>query len=316
MLDKQLSLILNKSMKFSYYLLFFMLCLLIFLLFDRQKHTMTVKEAEQKYLKHIQKNPTITKEHYDYSENILWDKENHHKLLQKNIINQDNSVIYLFWTGGFDSTFRLVQLLLKNKDNINSDNKVYVQPIYVMCPMLDSVYGFKRKNKELEIKTMKQIRQTLYQKYPNLQKYLLPTRYVTSVHIDIEVTKKYMYISKLKRFTRGISQYERLAQYSYRHPRPIELGLEKCGTGMDRLTKDYRTGYDVNNRVDLTKAPKEYIVLKNLRFPISYLTKQEMVKISKDKGFYFALEMSWTCWYPTKDGEPCGKCNMCRHRII
>lgn len=308
----KLSVIYNKSMKVSYYIFFFFLAVLILLYYRPQREIKTIKAIEQKYLQYVRENPTVTKEYYEYHENILWDKENHQQLLQKNKINQDNSVIYLFWTGGFDSTFRLVQLLLKNN---NKTHGLYVQPIYIMCPMLDSVFGFKRKNKEREIKTMKQIREALYYKYPHYQKYLLPTRYVTSVYIDIEVTKKYMYISALKRFTRGISQYERLAQYSYKHPRPIELGLEKCGTGMDKMTQNYRIGNDINNKVDLKKAPKEYIILKNLSFPISNLTKEDMVKISKDKGFYFVLEMSWTCWFPKNDNL-CGKCDMCRHRII
>lgn len=279
-------------------------CLYIY--YDSRKRDNIIKTKEQKYLQYITNNPIKTKEYYDYTENSLWTQTYHKQLLENNIMNQDNKVVYLFWTGGFDSTFRLIQLL---------ERGIHVQSIYVMCPNLDSVYGFNRKNVDLEIKTMKNIRNTIYNKFPSYQKYFLPTRYVKSVYQNIDLAKKYIKITYLKNFTQGISQYERLTQYSYYHPRPIELGLEKCGTGMDRLTKDYRIGNDIHNRVDLSIAPPDYIVLKNLRFPISDLTKQDMVNISKKNKTYFILKMTWTCWFP-KNNKPCGKCNMCRHRII
>ena len=28
------------------------------------------------------------------------------------------------------------------------------------------------------------------------------------------------------------------------------------------------------------------------------------------------LYYTWTCWYPTDKGEPCGKCKICKERII
>jgi hypothetical protein len=278
----------------------------LFICYDSQKRLNIIKKQEQKYLKFIVNNPTKTKEYYDYTENDIWNQIQHKTILENNIINQDNSIIYLFWTGGFDSTFRLTQLLKRG---------VYVQPIYIMCPKLDSIYGFKRKNVDNEIQTMKKIRKTIYYYFSSYKKYFLPTRYVKSVYLNVDLAQKYIKIGYLKNFTRGITQYERLAQYSYYHPRPIELGLEKCGTGMDRLTKEYRIGSDIHNRVDLSKSPSEYVILKNLRFPISNLTKQDMVEIGKKDKIYFILKMTWSCWFP-KNGKPCGKCNMCNHRII
>lgn len=261
---------------------------------------------EKDYINHIQNNKTITKTHYDYTENDIYTSQEHQMLFNNNHNNENPRIIYLFWTGGFDSTFRLVQLLLR---------KQYVQPIYIVCPQLDGM-TVNRQNIPLELKSMKQIRNKFYQLHPNLQKYMLPTRYVTSLKLDANIAKKYIHITtKLFNFSRGVTQYERMVQYSYAHPYPIEMGLEKCGTGMDRLTKDYRIGDDYDTRVNLDNAPLEYIVFKNLRYPISNLTKYDMVKISKSNKTYQILELTWSCWYP-KDNKPCGRCEMCKHRII
>ena len=64
-------------------------------------------------------------------------------------------MIYLFWTGGYDSTFRLCQLLIKYKKK--------VQPIYISDPNLDNYENkkTKRKNHKNEINAMIKIRNKL-----------------------------------------------------------------------------------------------------------------------------------------------------------
>ena len=65
-------------------------------------------------------------------------------------------------------------------------------------------------------------------------------------------------------------------------------------------------------------------IFKNLRFPIINMTKEEMLKDSKNKKFDDVLYKTWSCWYPIgwrpdqneKLREPCGICPMCKQRII
>lgn len=281
-------------MKYYNIIILILLLILIALFYDEVNFRQKRINNEKLYIQHIKQNPGTTKYHYDYSENDIYN--------QHNISNMSN-VIYLFWTGGFDSTYRLLELITQNK---------YIQPIYVMCPNLDSVIDFKRQNVNIEIKTMKKIRKKIYQYFPDKQKYLLPTRYITSIKLSPQIAQKYIHITTVQHnFSRGITQYERLTQYSYVHPYPIELGLEKCRTGMDRLTYKYRNG-DV---IDFNRAPSEYSIFKNLRFPIAHLTKYDMIELSKKNNTYEILKLSWSCWFPIND-KPCGKCNMCKHRII
>merc|ERR1712190_201565 len=57
-------------------------------------------------------------------------------------------------------------------------------------------------------------------------------------------------------------------------------------------------------------------IFRWLRFPLVQYSKEDMLEEAKRRGFEPLLEMTWSCWYPKKDGEPCLKCAMCRHRIL
>lgn len=245
--------------------------------------------------------PATTKQYYDITEN------NYYPDISSIQRQHNHETHYLFWTGGYDSTYRLLELIIQNKK---------IQPIYLMTSDLDSNYNFQRQNKFLEIKTMKQIRNQIYFQFPGTKINLLPTCYVYQIKINPDIQQKYIYISKKKySFKRGVTQYERMTQYSYYYPYPIEVGLEKCGTGLDKLTMEYRKGFGNQCQVDLESAPPEYYIMKNLRFPVCHLTKEDMLKKCIENGTDNILQMTWTCWFPI-NGKPCGKCNMCQHRII
>ena len=61
---------------------------------------------------------------------------------------------------------------------------------------------------------------------------------------------------------------------------------------------------------------KDLEIFKNFRFSICHLTKNEMKEIALKNNFFYILNITWSCWYPTKEGQPCGKCQMCIKRII
>ena len=74
----------------------------------------------------------------------------------------ESKTIHLFWTGGFDSTFRLCQIML--------DENKKVQPIYINTLSTDGYFWLgskiKRKNVNFEKKAMNKIRNYLYKNYP------------------------------------------------------------------------------------------------------------------------------------------------------
>lgn len=236
-----------------------------------------------------------------------------------NYDNKHNGINYVFWTGGYDSTFRICQLLLL-------ENKV-VQPIYICCGNTDDdvkLFDFnkqvKRANVNIEKKKMYEIRLELKKQYPEIANRLLSTWYVVNLKENIEITDKYKNIHKyLGFFSRNITQYERMARFSIEMDLPIEICVENCGIGMDKATKDIRIGVGDTCKISVEYMPVKYmdmIIFKNLRYPIVHLTKENMKLISLNNGFYSILQMTWSCWFPTPDCKPCGKCKMCSERII
>ena len=62
-----------------------------------------------------------------------------------------SKIRYIFWTGGYDSTFLLIQALIIEG--------FPVQPIYLKCQNLDTKFGITgRENQDKEIETMKLLR--------------------------------------------------------------------------------------------------------------------------------------------------------------
>ena len=52
-----------------------------------------------------------------------------------------------------------------------------------------------------------------------------------------------------------------------------------------------------------------------MSFPIVRLSKKEIIDLATQYNFNNILKMTWSCWFPI-NGKPCGKCPMCKERII
>ena len=54
-----------------------------------------------------------------------------------------------------------------------------------------------------------------------------------------------------------------------------------------------------------------------LRLPCYGKTKKDLLLSAKTYGFDNILHLTWSCWFPNKKtGKQCGKCPMCRERVI
>lgn len=235
-------------------------------------------------------------------------------LRKKNPDKIEPYATYLFWTGGYDSTFRLCQLLLV-------ENKM-VKPVYLAMDNVDSPYTNliqHRKNKYQEIKTMNNIRKYLGEIYPQTKKTLLPTLYIHNIPQNKYINKAaYDIHYNLKKFARPITQYERMARFSFYYPiKSIEVGLEKCGTGLDRATKEFRIGHGENCKLtnNLPNYAKSLGIFKKFRYPMVHMTKKDCYEYAKKYGFDEILKKTWSCWFPSASGKPCNKCQMCKYRF-
>ena len=224
-----------------------------------------------------------------------------------------NKMHYVFWTGGFTSTYRICELLLLND--------LPVQPIYLMCKSDSSSSNILfngNESRNLEIIKMKEIRDMILKHNPHLANKFYPTYYVTNIQKNPGVKKKFKRIhNKLGYYSKDIEDYEKMALFSLEFNKPIEVGIDNCGTGFDEATKKLRTNENGECMIkkELALKDRDMEIFRQLRFPNIHLTKDEMKEISIKNNFYHIIKNSWTCWFP-KNGFPCGKCKMCKDRII
>ena len=204
----------------------------------------------------------------------------------------------ILWTGGWDSTFRILHTLIVQKK--------YVQPYYVVD------VGRKSLTKELD--AMKSIRKKLRNVYPEAFDLLMETIYTNKDDLVISENEKYYY----KRFTDQYpigSQYLWLSAFSKKYSLgDLELSIDKAdyrNTWMEQLMPYMVTDGD---RFMLQLKPgfdEKLTLFTNFRFPLLTTDKYKMEQIAREHGFYDILTLSWFCHYPFF-GRPCGNCRPCK----
>lgn len=221
------------------------------------------------------------------------------KIKGKFDIGGGNSV-QLFWTGGWDSTYRLVEL---------SRQDVIVQPVYVCDPTRQSIQREKRAMTEILdcLKSKKETRAVI-----------LDTIFVVYEDIpeNAAITAAYNHI--LEKVRLG-SQYDYLARFALYHP-GIEIGIEKphgefngCDAAVDEFGAWLYNGKTWV--IDSEKSSEELnLVFGNISFPIRNITEQEMVKNIHKWGYEDVMQHIWFCYTPVH-GKPCGKCRPCQQKM-
>lgn len=222
---------------------------------------------------------------------------------------------HLYWSGGFDSTFRLCQIAVNYEET--------VQPIYVK--------GWRRFGEKNEIEAMAAIREYLAQEKPEVFSRVLPTRFTSYQECYEENKSKGMpdtpfrhgQIGKRKRSM----QYPILGLIAYHSGVYTEIGIERSELvhGQEEDANPILSALDpflepFQDSVRVREAlPEEGNLIQHFRgmtFPILSLTRGDMVKIARKGGYLDVLLKTWTCFRPVgsdKD-QPCGKCKACVSR--
>ena len=213
--------------------------------------------------------------------------------------------INVLWTGGYDSTFRVLQL---SKFNID------IQPYY---------FKDNRVSEENELNAIAEITKDIYN-HSETKATILPliTYNTSDVKTDKVITEAYTNIRKSLPLG---SQYDWLARFAKeKGMTDLELGLEKAETSTARQTikkfgevklieKDQLSYYII----DKDKSSEDLIrVFGRFHFPnpLYNLTKQEMLIEYKKLGFENTINKTWFCHTPI-DGQPCGVCNPCKSTL-
>jgi len=212
----------------------------------------------------------------------------------------DQEIVKLLWTGGWDSTFRLLEVIILQERKL--------QPYYI----IDS----NRVSAGFELRAMQRVKKQLFKEYPKAKNILLPTRYyeLSSIPHNESINERFNRI--LKEVPLG-DQYKWLAYFaSSQNLEKLELSshpsIGYANTYLQKYIHQFEINGGFNFEIDMKHEGTDvYEVFKFYRFPVFTRPKTEMHKIAMEIGFDHLLKHTWFCHHPRAKGIPCGVCIPC-----
>lgn len=213
--------------------------------------------------------------------------------------------VNILWTGGLDSSFRVIEL---------SQMGVIIQPYYIVDPVRSSI--------KYELKAIKTITDII-RNHPKTKATLLDLKkiYLNQIVADKKISEAFTRLHD--KYVIG-HQYDLIARYAEQHNIRFELSLEKsdrskamcCISNETTLIPFKDDEYSIY-RINPDKSSKDgMLVFSNIDLPTSLwnLTKLEEVEQLKRMGHSDTIKYTWFCHFPVF-GMPCGHCNPCQDSI-
>ena len=232
----------------------------------------------------------------------------------------------LFWTGGLDSTFRLLQLI--NNPDIEEINLFYIGTLIDNIKRIDVLFlDARRHSYDTELMTMSRIlsiidkrkikKFTIWSTSDRLLLCTMAFPYDFMCYVqreDIEYSDKV----KVNQFDlwlngfilRPVTQYGAISQILDELDITAEIGIEKGG-GLWTNTSEFFLE-NRQNKIVFKPFPGSG-AFDRYEMPLYNIDRHEMINISKENDWIEILYMTWSCWYPDQN-KPCGKCDMCKNR--
>ena len=216
-------------------------------------------------------------------------------------MSMENRTTYVLWTGGWDSTFRMLQLAVeKHKGDT-------IQPIYVI--------GDNRPSEAREIETMASILPELRSRsQAELEDVLLIDK--ASIPEDARISAAFAAIRQ--ELVIG-TQYEYLARLTKEYPF-LEIEIEKpngeysgCVAAIQRMGAMIER--DGSYFLDPERSSESCVLLfGGFSFPLFNTTETGMVRWVQENGGQEIMRKIWFCHHPLH-GEPCGICRPCQQKM-
>lgn len=209
--------------------------------------------------------------------------------------------INVLWTGGWDSTFRVLFL---------SRQEITLQPHYI--------YYENRRSRDYEIKAMEEVSKDILAD-PRTKCVFKPVKIVQFKDIpeDKEITEAF---NRIRQQILIGPQYEYLARYA-KGLGSLEIGVEQGGLAeamMNKFGEMVQTTdengleyWELNKEKSTDDLNKTFGLFK---YPLYKTTKLEMKEKATEMGFLDSMYKTWFCHFPHK-GKPCGSCFPCKFTI-
>jgi 7-cyano-7-deazaguanine synthase len=205
----------------------------------------------------------------------------------------------VLWTGGWDSTFRIIQLYKRG---------LILQPIYVI--------DHNRPSAEKEIETINILTKQITAKFINSKAKILPVKLIKRKDIPSNFYLKLIF--KLIKHKRPIGkQYYWLSCLANNY-NTLEQCFHKEDRGQLISVDELHEIIDETGEKNWVVNPKKIGFLrsqlfKKIRFPLIYTSKLEMKKYAEEHDFIDIMNNTWFC-HKSND-KPCGKCAPCKQYI-
>jgi hypothetical protein len=211
--------------------------------------------------------------------------------------------VHLLWTGGWDSTFRLLQLLLQSR--------IGVDPHYIADPT--------RASTGIELETMRRIGNRLCEAHPHVGELLgaLQVDSTDDICIDDDIL---VALSRIRRRSYIGDQYAWLPAYCRKHGIDgIELGVH-VDDKVQALVRPYAKAFAhpagfASVRMDsaFVDTP-EWVLFRDFSFPLFAIDKVGIDRDADAEAWTELMAMTWFCHTPVR-GRPCGLCAPCVYTI-
>ena len=208
----------------------------------------------------------------------------------------DNQTATILWTGGWDSTYRIIELSRKN---------ITIVPIYII--------GDNRTSEQYEKQAIERITSLLRQ-HPATKAVIKPVHYVEKKEIPTNEAISEAY-KRIEKTTHLGKQHDWLARYAFYHP-GLEIGTEAGEPETSHIIDAIQQYGVIKKERDTYVLDKEkssddgLLVLGNFEFPIIDKYETDMLRNINNWGYQDVMKEIWFCHEPI-GGKPCGFCHPC-----
>jgi hypothetical protein len=211
------------------------------------------------------------------------------------------STHHVLWTGGWDSTFRVADLVLHHRRT--------VQPHYGLNPYRDSRHA--------ELRTMDRLREEMIALDPSAERRLRPVQVYAAHKLAPDPSVQ-------DPWARIHSAYEVGSQYGWLVRMARQNGLDdlELSIHVDDRAQELVAGNVVHDdapppddlgRIVADPTDPDLRIFDCFTFPLFKVSKPQMAALAGERGFATVMESTWFCHQPTWRRQPCGRCGPCRY---